>query len=98
MQLHQTYGDQGLDVIAMNMDGLEEKDAANKMLSQLDLPLVHWGLNEGMTEAGLAAVQVKDGAVPAIHLYDRKGRLRYRFDGVNDKEELERAIGELLGE
>jgi hypothetical protein len=68
------------------------------MLSQLDLPLPHWGLNEGMTEAGLAAVQVEDGAVPAIHLYDRKGRLRYKFDGVNDKEEMERAIGELLAE
>ena len=80
------------------MEGEEALEEATALLKRLDLGLTNLCLKEGMSEEGFAAVQKEDGALPALHFYDRKGRLRYHLEGIMDHERIERHIEELLSE
>ena len=97
MQLHEKLKAQGLEVIALNMEGAEKLESANAILQRLSVAVTNFCLAEGMSDEGLAAVQA-NGLLPELNLYDRKGRMRFHFEGLIDHEEVERRVGELLNE
>jgi thioredoxin-related protein len=99
MQLHQKYSDQGLEVIIVNVEGEEGLEPSKELAKKLGLSCTNVVLAEGMSEEGLAAIQMTEEAgLPSIHFFDKKGRLRQRLEGFIDHDEVERLVGELLSE
>lgn len=100
VQLHQKYSDKGFEVITLFVEGEETLDAGQALLEQLKLSATtNIAIAEGLAEEALPALQMTDDSLlPTIHLYDRKGRLRYRLEGEIDEEGVERHIEELLSE
>ena len=98
MQLHREYKDQGLDVILLNLEGKEGLEAARTVVQKLSLNVTNLCLAEAMTEAGLAAAQMETADLPAIHVFDREGKLHSRFIGLFDHDELKQSVSELLAQ
>ena len=98
VQLHQEYLDDGLVVIALNMEGQVKLEQVEPMIGRLGIEDLHnWLLAEGMTEAANSAVEC-DGLIPQINLYDRQGRLRHENLDELEPDELDGLIRELLQE
>jgi hypothetical protein len=98
VQLHQKYADQGLVVVALNMEGEVKADKVSPMISKLKIDVLHnLLLGEGMTEEANAAVEC-EGLIPQMNLYDRRGRLRHKIVDDLEPQELELLIEELLKE
>ena len=98
MQLHEKHKDQGLVVATLNMEGESILEQASSVVRRLKLPTTNWCLKEGMSDESLAWLDRPDGLLPAINLYDRSGKLRYKFEAEIDHEELEQRLQELLAE
>jgi hypothetical protein len=98
VQLHQKHNDEGLEIITLNMEGEAFLDKARAVIQRLDVGVTNFCLAEAMTDEGLAAVQHESGILPAINLYDRKGRLRHHFEGEINDDEVEQMLSELLSE
>jgi len=81
---------QGLEIIAVSADALEDRDSAATFL-----------FDKGATfEADILDVESHDdfvtafdpewsGSIPALFIYDRQGRRRFRLEGRHDAEDVE---------
>ncbi len=97
------YADEGLAVIAVSVDDPGSAEAAAKFLAKQD---ARFDTLISELGTGLATWEAFDltGGVPFYKLYDRSGRLRYRFSGnagvvdVDPIDQIEPRIRELLAE
>lgn len=87
--LHQRYRDQGLEVLAINMQ--QSRDTVAGYLSQLAIsyPVLLDGKGEMARRYGVSAL-------PLVYLLDRQGRLHTRMLGGASAEQLEQIVKQLL--
>ncbi len=96
MQLHQKYFDRGFEVVTLNMEGADEFPAVEEVIRKLNLEMPHLALAEGLSDEGVAAVQLPNGLLPAINIYDRGGELSVQWEGDVTDDELRQRIESLL--
>ncbi len=87
--LHQQYRDQGLAVLAINMQ--QSRDTVAHYLSRLTIsyPVL-------MDETGAMAQRYGVSALPLVYLLDRQGRLHTRMLGGASATQLEQIVKQLL--
>jgi len=102
--LYDTLHDQGLTVVSLSMDQLQDKQKALEFLYQQGATFDNLISNYPDIEDVVEAFGIPD-AIPYFTLYDRQGKLRYRFsplfeDGKEGEplEALDSRIRELLAE
>ena len=96
VQLHEKYNQQGLDVITVNVEGEKGMQRALKALRKHSITTTNWCLIEAFNEEVEDALNID--MIPALHVYDRKGRLRDAIIGEVKHDRLESLIEELLRE
>lgn len=95
VELANKYRDQGLAAITVSFDQLADRPRVVAFLARHgawfdNLLSKHDGVSQE------AATDFEVEALPQYRLYDRQGKLRYRWEGTSD--ELEQRIVELLAE
>ncbi len=87
----------GLRLITVSADEPEDRDAALEFLQAHGVPDPAYLKNVEDDDAFINAID-KDwsGALPALFLYDRKGKLVRKFIGETKVDVLERAVREVL--
>jgi thiol-disulfide isomerase/thioredoxin len=95
VELAKKYRDQGLATIAVSFDQLDDEQNVRNFLAAQganfeNLISKHDGVNQR------AAIDFDVEALPQYRLYDRRGRLREKWEGKSD--EIEQKIQELLAE
>src|SRR5262245_12664930 len=95
VELSKKYKDQGLATIAVSFDNLESKDEVRSFLikrgANFDNLLSKY---DGVSQEAAKDFDVE--ALPQYRLYDRQGKLRFKWEGQSD--EIEPKIKELLAE
>ena len=90
IELYDTYGDQGLEVIGVSLDqGGQQVVEGFADEYSIDYPLV-------MADGEIAAAYGGIRGIPTTFLIDRKGMIVQKFVGYRDKEVFESAIKPLL--
>jgi len=99
-RLHRELGPQGLVVLSVSVDAIEEKDGkVRKFLQTYGGGFETYILDVQVFDDFIAAVNEKwMGQIPAMFLYDRTGKLRREFYGVGEVDEVERAIRSMPAE
>ena len=95
VELSKKYKDRGMATIAVSFDNLDSEPAVREFLGKQgadfeNLLSKYDGVNQE------AAVDFDVGVVPLYRLYDREGKLRFKWEGASD--EIEKRIEELLAE
>lgn len=107
VKLFEQYHDQGLTVISVSMDDLEEPETKGKIvtfLEQNNAVFDNLISTLGYSEESFDEFEIPDGALPHFKVYDRKGKLRHSFetDVTADQqfthEDVEAKVKELLAE
>jgi thiol-disulfide isomerase/thioredoxin len=102
--LYDKLHDQGLAVVSLSMDQLQDKQKALEFLYQQGATFDNLISSYGPGVEGFHAFGIPD-AIPYFTLYDRQGKLRYRFsplfvDGKDGEplEAIDARVGQLLSE
>lgn len=97
--LHHEFGQQGLAVITVSLDDVDQIGLVQKFLLRQNATTENFIATYGIGSAAFEAFQIVDGALPCVRLYDRQGNLRRTF-GAGGKpiqpDEIDRAVAELL--
>ena len=96
MQLHEELSDQGLKVITLNMEGKEIVPQAESVAKKLKLQLTNLCVDEGMSDEVLDFLDRPDGLLPAVNVYDYRGRLLHKLEGEFTHEDLKQAVDSAL--
>ncbi|MDH5611967.1 MAG: TlpA family protein disulfide reductase [Gammaproteobacteria bacterium] len=90
-QMKETYKDQGLEVLAINLD--KERKLANEFLDGMDINFV-----VAFDEAGDTASEYQLRGMPSSYLIGRDGKLYASHIGFREKDKaaMEQAIKDLL--
>ncbi len=90
-QIQQSYRDQGLEVVAINLD--KDRQLAKDFLSKMDVNFI-----VAYDESGDSASQYRLRGMPGSYLIDRDGKLVAAHIGFRDKDKagIENAIRNLL--
>jgi len=103
VSLHKRYGESGVRFISMSLDDRDDEGAveqARSFLVRQNAAFENYLMDENVTDA----FQKLDlMSIPAVMIYGRDGRLRYKLTGDDPNrqftnEDVDRAIEELLGE
>lgn len=86
----------GFQLVTVSVDEPEQRLQASKLLQQVGVAGLAYLKQTDSDERFIAAVDAKwSGAVPALFLYDRSGRLVKSFVGETDLKIVEAAIRKL---
>ena len=101
VELHETYGPQGLAVISLSMDDKDAHDEALKFLTDQQAHFTNLRSELGADDAAFEQFDIDGGALPHLKLYDREGKLVKKFvsgdvDQVFEPKDVELAIRELI--
>jgi len=90
VQLQQQYGEQGLQVIGLNVGGEDDRDQVPGFAREFGIQYSLGFPDDEFADAFLGDNQ----NIPQAFIVDRKGRIVKRFVGYNDKAglELERVV------
>lgn len=103
VQLHRQLAPQGLEVVAVSMDEPEDAPQVRKFLAGQEARFLNFQSKlGGSSDEAIMRFQIRDGTLPHLRLYDRRGGLRYTFPsgegGKLDPQAIERTVRELLEE
>jgi len=99
VKMHKKYADNGLVVITVSLDPLDQKDLvqqANKFLGQLNAPFRNFLLNES---ADFVEKKLNLVFPPCYYVFDRHGKwVRFRAEDENgiDRREMDKVILQML--
>ena len=87
----------GLQVVTISCDEPEQEGGAEAFLQKNGAPQPHYVKHAASDEKFIDSIDKKwSGALPALFLYDRQGRLVKSFVGETDTAALEAAVKQLL--
>ena len=87
----------GLEVETVSCDEPEQEASAEAFLQKSGAPRPHYVKHAASDEKFIDSIDKKwSGALPALFLYDRQGRLVKAFIGETDTAALEAAVKQLL--
>ncbi len=101
VKLHDQHRSRGVRFVSISLDDREDKGAieqAQKFLVQQKAAFENYRMDENVTDAFRKLELL---SIPAVLIYDRSGKLRYRLTGDDPNnqftnEDVDRAIEELL--
>lgn len=97
VRLEQKLRDRGFRLITVSADEPEDKAAVLALLRKNNVPGPVFIKSTAGDDAFISAIDPKwNGALPALFLYDRQGKLAGKFIGETPIEILEKAIRSLL--
>ena len=104
--LSKENADKGLVVVSVSMDQLDSKDSALEFLKEKQAAsLTNLISKDGDGEAVFESFGIPSGGLPFYQLYDRTGKIRYRFTSFPDEvpdgqsfEQLDERVQQLLAE
>ncbi len=100
VELSRTFAGQGLAVVSVSLDGEEKEAEVRKYLAAQGATFDNYLASHGMPEA-IEPLQIDNGTLPLLKLFDREGNLRATFpkpqSGVKPAE-VEEAVRKLLAE
>lgn len=97
VQWQRRYRDQGLAVLAVSLDELEDQGSVARFLSSQGADFPCFISQYGTNMRSFEAFEVGDGAIPFLRLYDRQGKVYKTFVG-GDEQGIEAAVKELLAQ
>lgn len=103
VELDQRYRDKGVDFVSINLDDHEDADALDKaeqFLNEVNATFDNYYMDENVLDA---FEKLDLLGIPAVVIYDGKGKERYRLTGDNPNkqftdEDIEDAVKVLLAE
>ncbi len=100
--LHKRFGADGLAVIALSVDDLDDELSVRKFLADQDAEFENFISRYGSGVKSFEAFGIEGGAVPYFQLYGRRGALRKTFPSGDEEtinlHQLDQAVRELLHE
>jgi thiol-disulfide isomerase/thioredoxin len=98
VKLATTYAARGLRFVTVSADTEGDLPKAEAFLRSQRVPFPAYYKNARDDGAFIDSIDKKwSGALPAVFLYDRQGRMAARFVGESDPRAVEKAIKQLLG-
>ena len=99
VKIDSDYRNKGLNFISISLDDITDiKTAVPEFLKAMKAQMPVVLLNVKDPEPAIHAVDEKwDGALPATYLYDKDGKVVFRYFGRIKPEELRSAIDKLVG-
>jgi len=101
MELYRRYGDRGLAVITVSLDGPDNASSVRRFLAEQGRATRHFLASYDVGAEAFTAFEIDGGALPCLRLYDQHGKLRKTFSAAAasgvEVEAIEHAIEELLG-
>jgi thiol-disulfide isomerase/thioredoxin len=99
VKIDNDYRDKGLNFVSVSLDEVSDiKTAVPKFLKSMDARMNVVLLNVKDPEPAIHAVDATwDGALPATYLYDRDGKVVFKYFGAIKPAELRSAIDKQLG-
>ena len=88
---YEQFKARGLEVIALSIDRLDDKERAGRMAKNYNLP---GGMVVDLTESGFE----KKYPTPTCYVFDRKGNLRAKYTGAKQPQFYREVIAPLLKE
>lgn len=96
---HEKYGPQGLAVVSVSVDTLDNRQAVAEFLKRQGATFPAFILDAPNYDDFVTAFDSDwSGAVPALFIYDRAGERRHLLEGEQPAEEIEGTFVPLLGE
>ncbi len=103
VDMHRRYKSRGVRFVSLNLDDRGDPgslQAAQRFLEKMDARFHHYRLDENLLEAFQKLNLI---GIPAVIIYGRDGRERYRLTGDNPNrqftdKDVEKALMQLLGE
>jgi thiol-disulfide isomerase/thioredoxin len=98
VKIDNDYRAKGLNFLSVTLDEVADKTKAVDFLKEMKATMPVVLLNVNDPEPAIHAVDEKwDGALPATFLYDREGKLVFRYFGKIKPAELRAAIDKAVG-
>jgi len=98
VKIDNDYRGKGLDFLSVTLDDVADKTKAVDFLKEMKATMPVVLLNVNDPEPAIHAVDEKwDGAMPATFLYDREGKLVFKYFGKIKPAELRAAIDKEVG-
>jgi len=98
VKIDNDYRAKGLNFLSVTLDEVSDKAKAVDFLKQMKATMPVVLLNVNDPEPAIHAVDEKwDGALPATFLYDREGKLVFKYFGKIKPAELRAAIDKAVG-
>ena len=95
--LERKWRDKGVVLITISADEPEQERDAREVLSQAGIPLPAYLKRVKSNEDFINSVdRTWSGALPALFLYGREGKMAGSFIGETSADEIERAVRKLL--
>src|SRR4051812_14680312 len=94
VKMHQEHQADGLSVIAVSFNSTDEEEKVRQFLSAKRATFEN--LLSKYDDAGQSSESFGIGPLPELRLYDRQGKMRYKWEGT--AKDLEEKIKELLAE
>lgn len=104
VEMSETYADQGLVVVSMAVDDVEQQDAALEILKSQKAAFENLLASHGGSDESFEAYNITSGALPHYKVYGRDGSLFKSFlvdataDSTFTPEDVEQAVKAALGE
>ena len=101
VELQRRLGNRGLTVISFSLDDPDKTEAVKVVLTRQAGTLENFLSRDGAGSQSFSDLQIEDGALPHLKLYDRRGKLRKTFSGGGspiDARKIDAAVEELLSE
>ena len=97
VELQKKLGDKGFMLVTVSADEQEDAASALAFLQENEVPGAAYLKSVDDDDAFIDAIDSKwSGALPALFLYDRKGKLVMKFIGETEMEVLAKSIEALL--
>ena len=98
VKIDNDYRAKGLDFLSVTLDEVSDKTRAMDFLKEMKATMPVVLLNVNDPEPAIHAVDEKwDGALPATFLYDREGKIVFKYFGKIKPAELRAAIDKAVG-
>ncbi len=98
VKIDNDYREKGLNFLSVTLDEVTDKTKAMDFLKQMKATMPVVLLNVNDPEPAIHAVDEKwDGALPATFLYDREGKVVFKYYGKIKPAELRAAIDKEVG-
>jgi thiol-disulfide isomerase/thioredoxin len=101
VRLHRELADRGLAVVSVSLDPLENEPQVLKFLTAEGATCDNFIARHGGSGEAFEVLQIPDGTLPHLKLFDRGGKLRKTFPQPSSPikpAEIDRAVKELLAE
>ena len=88
----------GLAVVSVSLDDADAESEAREFLGEQGATFENLRVASGASPKSVSLLNIENGAIPFLQLYDRTGKLRKTFSGLTNPALIDEAVERLLAE